>query len=104
MQGRNFQLETNVCVNFQENTEYRDSGCMLVFDGTIQRSGIVVTSRGYVGIRECEISALKVKKKYIKNTKNILWKMYFLKIATSLSDCGHINELLVVKISNFYLK
>jgi hypothetical protein len=30
--------------------------------------------------------------------------MYFLKTASSLSDCGHINRLRVVKVSNFYLQ
>jgi hypothetical protein len=33
MQGRKFQLKTNVCANFQENTDYQDSGGMLLFDG-----------------------------------------------------------------------
>jgi hypothetical protein len=34
----------------------------------------------------------------------MLWKIYFMKTATSLSDCGHINRLQVVKFSNFYLQ
>jgi hypothetical protein len=33
MQGRKFQLKTNTCEHFQENTEYQDSGGLLVFDG-----------------------------------------------------------------------
>jgi hypothetical protein len=33
MQGRKLQLKTNICANVQENTEYQDSGGMLVFDG-----------------------------------------------------------------------
>jgi hypothetical protein len=32
MQGRKFQLKTNICANFQENMDYQDSGDMLVFD------------------------------------------------------------------------
>jgi hypothetical protein len=35
MQGRKFQFKTDIpiCANFQENTDYQDSGGMLVFDG-----------------------------------------------------------------------
>jgi hypothetical protein len=33
MQGKPFQLKTNICANFQENPDYQDSGGVLVFDG-----------------------------------------------------------------------
>jgi hypothetical protein len=33
MQGRKFQLKTNMYANFQEHADYQDSGGMLVFDG-----------------------------------------------------------------------
>jgi hypothetical protein len=35
MHGRKFQLKKNICANFQENTEYQDSGGMLVFKNFI---------------------------------------------------------------------
>jgi hypothetical protein len=36
--------------------------------------------------------------------QNILWKMYFLKAANSLSVCGHVNKLRLVTISNLYAR
>jgi hypothetical protein len=33
MQGRKFQLKTNICANFQQNTHYQYSRGMLGFDG-----------------------------------------------------------------------
>jgi hypothetical protein len=36
MQEIKFQLKTNICANFQENTEYQDSRGMLVFGGMSQ--------------------------------------------------------------------
>jgi hypothetical protein len=64
----------------------------------------VVAARCFVGISEYEKSTLKVKKKYLKIWKNVLWKLYFLNTADSLFNCGHINKLWVVKISNIYLQ
>jgi hypothetical protein len=49
-------------------------------------------------------SNLKVKINARNIQKNILWKIYFLKTANSVSGCGHINKGRVVKISNFYLR
>jgi hypothetical protein len=57
-----------------------------------------------VGISEYLESTSKAKKKYIKIQKKILWRIYFLKTANSLSGCGHINRLQVVKFSNFCLQ
>jgi len=39
-----------------------------------------------------------------KNKKNVLYKVCFLKRAYYLSDCGHSNKLVMVKISNSHLQ